>query len=90
MLEKHEVCCGTAGQSATMGSTLGSLRVIPRVSFGLLFTDFSKKLATLANIKAMVAMFFVWYNFCRVHQTLRMPFRVREATFPPEASEPCD
>ncbi len=30
---------------------------------------FSKK---LANLKAMVDVFFVWYNFCRVHQTLRM------------------
>ena len=40
MLDKHEVCCDTAGQSATMGSALGSLRVVSRVSFGLLFTDY--------------------------------------------------
>ena len=30
---------------------------------------FSKK---LANLKAMVDVFFMWYNFCRVHQTIRM------------------
>ncbi len=30
---------------------------------------FSKK---LANLKAMGAVFLVWYNFCRVHQTLRV------------------
>ncbi len=26
----------------------------------------------LLNLKATVAVFFAWYNFCRVHQTLRM------------------
>ena len=35
--------------------------------FTRLTNGFSKK---LDNLKAMV--FFVWYNFCRVHQTLRM------------------
>ena len=30
---------------------------------------FSKK---LANLKAAVAVFVVWYNFCRIHQTLRV------------------
>ncbi len=34
-----------------------------------LTNGFSKK---LANPKAMVDVFFVWYNFCRVHQTLRI------------------
>jgi hypothetical protein len=24
------------------------------------------------NLKAAVALFVVWYNFCRVHQTLRV------------------
>ena len=37
--------------------------------FTRLTNGFSKK---LANLKAMVDVFFVWYNFCRVHQTLRM------------------
>ena len=31
--------------------------------------EFSKK---LDNLKVMVDVFFVWYNFCLVHQTLRM------------------
>ena len=30
---------------------------------------FSKK---LENLKAAVAVFMAWYNFCRVHQTLRV------------------
>ena len=46
MLEKYEVCCGTAGHSATLGSVLGSLTVVPRVSFRLLFSGFSETLAT--------------------------------------------
>ena len=37
--------------------------------FTRLTNRFSKK---LVNLKAMVDVFFVWYNFCRVHQTLRM------------------
>ena len=37
--------------------------------FTRLTNGFSKK---LVNLKAMVDVFFVWYNFCRVHQTLRM------------------
>ena len=37
--------------------------------FTRLTNGFSKK---LTNLKAMVDVFFVWYNFCRVHQTLRM------------------
>ena len=30
---------------------------------------FSKK---WANLKAALALYFAWYNFCRVHKTLRM------------------
>lgn len=30
---------------------------------------FSKK---LDNLKAAVTLYFAWYNFCRVHQTLRV------------------
>jgi hypothetical protein len=26
----------------------------------------------LENLKAAVALFMTWYNFCRVHQTLRV------------------
>jgi hypothetical protein len=37
--------------------------------FTRLTNGFSKKLDTL---KAAVAMFVVWYNFCCVHQTIRM------------------
>ena len=37
--------------------------------FTRLTNGFSKK---LENLKAMVAVFFAWYNFCRVHQTLRV------------------
>ena len=37
--------------------------------FTRLTNGFSKK---LANLKAMVDVFFVWYNFSQVHQTLRM------------------
>ena len=37
--------------------------------FTRLTNGFSKK---LANLKAAVAVFVVWYNFCRVHQTLRV------------------
>lgn len=42
---------------------------MPLRRFTRLTNGFSKK---LANLKAMVAVFFVWYNFCRVHQTLRV------------------
>ena len=35
--------------------------------FTRLTNGFSKK---LDNLKAMVDVFFVWYNFCRPHQTL--------------------
>ena len=37
--------------------------------FTRLTNGFSKK---LANLKTMVPVLFVWYNFWRVHQTLRM------------------
>jgi len=40
------------------------LRRFTRLTHG-----FSKK---LANLKAAVAVFVAWYNFCRVHQTLRV------------------
>mgnify|MGYP001607420180 CR=1 FL=1 len=37
--------------------------------FTRLTNGFSKK---LDNLKAAVAVFVAWYNFCRVHQTLRV------------------
>lgn len=37
--------------------------------FTQLTNGFSKK---LENLKAAVALFMAWYNFCRVHQTLRV------------------
>jgi transposase-like protein/IS1 family transposase len=37
--------------------------------FTRLVNAFSKK---LANLKAAVALYVAWYNFCRVHQTLRI------------------
>jgi hypothetical protein len=37
--------------------------------FTRLTNGFSKK---LANLKSAVAVFVAWYNFCRVHQTLRV------------------
>lgn len=40
-----------------------SLRRFTRLALG-----FSKK---LDNLKATVALYIAWYNFCRVHQTLR-------------------
>lgn len=37
--------------------------------FTRLTNAFSKK---LDNLKAAVTLYFAWYNFCRVHQTLRV------------------
>ncbi len=37
--------------------------------FTRLVNAFSKK---LANLKAAVALYVAWYNFCRAHQTLRV------------------
>jgi len=37
--------------------------------FTRLTNAYSKK---LENLKAAVALYFAWYNFCRVHQTLRV------------------
>lgn len=37
--------------------------------FTRLTNGFSKK---LANLKAAITVFVAWYNFCRVHQTLRV------------------
>ena len=37
--------------------------------FTRLTNAFSKK---LDNLKATIALWVVWYNFCRVHQTLRV------------------
>ena len=37
--------------------------------FTRLTNGFSK---TLANLEATVAVFMAWYNFCRVHQMLRV------------------
>jgi hypothetical protein len=37
--------------------------------FTRLTNAFSKK---LENLKAALSLHFVWYNFCRVHQTLRV------------------
>jgi len=38
-------------------------------TFTRLTNAFSKK---LGNLKAAIAIHFCWYNFCRVHQTLRV------------------
>ena len=40
------------------------LRRFPRLTYG-----FSKK---VSHLKAAVAFYLVWYNFCRVHGTLRV------------------
>lgn len=37
--------------------------------FTRLTNAFSKK---LENLEAAVTLYFAWYNFCRVHQTLRV------------------
>jgi hypothetical protein len=37
--------------------------------FTRLTNAFSKK---LQNLQAAVTLYFAWYNFCRVHQTLRV------------------
>jgi len=37
--------------------------------FTRLTNALSKK---LGNLKAAVTLYFAWYNFCRVHQTLRV------------------
>jgi hypothetical protein len=37
--------------------------------FTRLTNAFSK---SLINLKAAVTLYFTWYNFCRVHQTLRV------------------
>jgi len=37
--------------------------------FTRLTNGFSKK---LTNLQAAVALYMTWYNFCRVHQTLRV------------------
>lgn len=37
--------------------------------FARLTNGFSKK---LANLKAALALHFAYYNFCRIHQTLRI------------------
>jgi hypothetical protein len=37
--------------------------------FTRLCNGYSKK---LRNLKAAVALYIAWYNFCRVHQTLRV------------------
>ena len=46
-----------------------SISHIERANLTVPTNGFSKK---LANLKMMVPVFFVWYNFCRVHQRLRM------------------
>ena len=40
-----------------------------RLRFTRLTNAFSKK---LDNLKAAVSLFVCWFNFCRVHQTLRV------------------
>jgi hypothetical protein len=45
-----------------------SIRMATR-RFTRLTNGFSKK---LANLKAAVALYMAWYNFCRTHQTLRV------------------
>ena len=52
-------------------SVVGSRRVLftVRLRGTTLTYGFSKK---LANLKAAVAVFVAWCNFCRVHQTLRV------------------
>ena len=37
--------------------------------FTRLTNTFSKK---LENMKAALALYFTWYNFCRIHSTLRV------------------
>jgi hypothetical protein len=40
-----------------------------RPAFTRLTDAFSKK---LENLKAALSLHFAWYNFCRIHQTLRV------------------
>ena len=58
---------GYAGLRCFFGWALLAIGILRR--FTRLTNGFSKK---LANLKAMVDVFFVWYNFCRVHGTIRM------------------
>jgi hypothetical protein len=46
-----------------------------RRRFTRLTNGFSKK---LENLKAAVSLFMAWYNFCRVHQTLRVTPAIEE------------
>jgi len=50
------------------GMSIRTIRMQMR-RFTRLTNGFSKK---LDNLKAAVAVFMAWYNFCRVHQTLRV------------------
>jgi hypothetical protein len=33
---------------------------------------FEKPIAQTEKLYAMLALYFAWYNFCRIHQTLRV------------------
>jgi hypothetical protein len=47
--------------------------------FTRLTNAFSKK---LENLKAALAPYFAWYNFVRIHSTLRVPRQQRRQVWP--------
>jgi hypothetical protein len=58
--------------AATLPRKLICLRALVVVSFERftrLTNGFSKK---LENLKAALALYFAWYNFCRIHSALRV------------------
>lgn len=68
---KREVCLGSPEPSQISTSYVERHNLTLRMQlrrFTRLTNGFSKK---LGNLEATVAVFMAWYNFCRVHQTLK-------------------
>ena len=69
---KHEEVCGTPDISHVSTSYVERQNLTMRVGmrrFTSLTNAFSKK---IENHEAMIALHFMHYNFCRVHQSLRI------------------
>ena len=69
----HQVTFGDPDPKAISTSMVERQNLTMRMQmrrFTRLTNAFSKK---LENLKAALSLHFAWYNFCRVHRSLRVP-----------------
>jgi len=79
--------CTSGSVGGPVGQLAGPTRFVARpISAGLtrLSNGFSRK---RSNLRAAMALFFAYYNFCKIHTSIRMT-PANEGRHRPEALEP--